>query len=62
MLVAAKCAANVVAQMCKVLSHPSKCIWICGRKCTGRGLHCTVHMLHMSTMCVGQTHKKGLEQ
>ena len=23
---------------------------------------CTVHMLHMSAMCVGQTHKKGIRQ
>ena len=38
-LVAAKCAANAVAQKCKVLSCPSKCILICGCKCKGKGLH-----------------------
>ena len=38
-LVAAKCAANAVVQIYKVLSHPSKCILICGCKCKGKGLH-----------------------
>ena len=29
-LTIAKCAANAVAQKCKVLSHLSKCVLICG--------------------------------
>ena len=36
-LVAAKCAANAVAQKCKVLSRPSKCVLIFGCKCQSKG-------------------------
>ena len=36
MLVAAKSTANAVAQKCKVLSRPSKCILIYGCKCKVR--------------------------
>ena len=36
-LVAAKHAANVVVQDCKVLSHPSKCILIFGCKYKSKG-------------------------
>ena len=38
-LVAARCAANAVAQICKMLSFPSKCILICGCKYEGKGFH-----------------------
>ena len=38
-LVATKCAANAVAQKCKVLSHPSKCILICGCKYQNKAHH-----------------------
>ena len=35
-LVIAKCTANAVVQICKVLSHPSKYVLICGRKCQSK--------------------------
>ena len=38
-LAAAKCTANAVAQKCKVLSHPSKCVLICGCKLQSKGHH-----------------------
>ena len=38
-LSAAGRAANAVAQICKVFSHPSKCILICGHKHKGKGHH-----------------------
>ena len=36
-LVAARHAANAVVQLCKMLSHPSKCVLTCGRKYKGKG-------------------------
>ena len=36
-LAVAKCTANTVVQKCKVLSHPSECVLICGRKCQSKG-------------------------
>ena len=38
-LVVAKHIANAVAQKCIVLSHPSKCILICGCECKDKSLH-----------------------
>ena len=38
-LVAARHTANAVAQKCKMLSRPSKCILIYRFKCKGKGLH-----------------------
>ena len=40
--------------VCSAVAAVCVCMCVC--------FACTVHMLHMSTMCVGQTHKKGLEQ
>ena len=36
-LAVARHAANAVAQICKMLSSPSKCVLICGCKCKGKG-------------------------
>ena len=38
-LASARHAANAVAQICKILSRPNKCILICGCKCKGKDLH-----------------------
>ena len=38
-LAVARCTTNAVAQICKILSHPSKCILICGRRGKGKGHH-----------------------
>ena len=50
-LVVAKCAANAVAQICKVLSCPSKCILICGCKYIGKGLHLISRMWTLPVLC-----------
>ena len=38
-LVVARCAANAVAQLCKIVSHPSKCILTCGCNYKDKGHH-----------------------
>ena len=38
-LAIARHAANAVAQICKMLSHPSKCILFCEQKCKGKAFH-----------------------
>ena len=38
-LVVDRCTANVVAQLCKIVSRPSKCILTCGHNCKGKGHH-----------------------
>ena len=38
-LAIARRAGNAVAQICKVLSHPSECVLICGDKCKYKGYH-----------------------
>ena len=43
-LVAAKHATNAVVQKCKVLSHPSKCVLICGCKCKGKGFYLKIRV------------------
>ena len=36
-LVAARQTVNAVAQLCTVVSRPSKCVLICGCNCKGKG-------------------------
>ena len=50
-LVAAKRAANAVAQNCKVLSRPSKCVLICGCKCQSKGHHILGRMWTHPFLC-----------
>ena len=38
-LVAARLTANAVLQLCKMVSHPSKCILTCWCNCKGKGHH-----------------------
>ena len=35
----ARCAANAVVQLYKMVSFPSKCILTCGCNCEGKGHH-----------------------
>ena len=38
-LVAATHAGNSVTQLCKMVSHPSKCVLTCRHNCKGKGHH-----------------------
>ena len=38
-LVVTRHAANAVAELCKMVSHPSKCILTYGHNCKGKGHH-----------------------
>ena len=50
-LVAARCIANAVAQICKMLSHPSKCVLIFRRKYIGKGHHVISRVWICSDLC-----------
>ena len=52
-LVAAKHAANAVAQNCKVLSRPSKCVLICGCKCQIKGHYVLSRVWTCPFLCAG---------
>ena len=50
-LVAAKCATNAVVQIWKMLSYPSKCVLICGRKYKVKGLHLISRVRTYPVLC-----------
>ena len=43
-----------VIAVCSAVTAVSIFVYVC--------FACAVHILHISTMCMGKTHKKGLEQ
>ena len=59
-LVAAKCAANVVVQKCKVLSPLSKCVLICGCRCKSKGIHLKSRVWTHPVLCQVRQKPEGV--
>ena len=50
-LVAARRAANAVAQLCKMLSRPSKCVLTCRCNHKGKGRHVVSRVWNCPILC-----------
>ena len=61
-LAVAKCAANAVAQKCKVLSCPSKCILICRLKSQSKGHYVMIRVWTYPCLIPGKVETRGSTQ
>ena len=50
-LVVTRHAANAVAQLCKIVRHPRKCVLICRCNCKGKGHHVVSRVWTCPVLC-----------